>query len=74
MPNTEMDAALVILEELRESCAAMIHESEQGPFSVTFSVGVASFPAIKNGTDITQAADEALYKAKRGGRNQIVAM
>ena len=74
MPNTEMDAALVILEELRESCAAMIHESEQGPFSVTFSVGVAAFPAIKNSTDVTQAADEALYKAKRGGRNQIVAV
>ena len=73
MPNTDMEAALVILEELRESCAAMIHESEQGPFSRTFSVGVASFPAFKTGSEITQAADEALYKAKRGGRNQIVA-
>lgn len=73
MPNTEMDAALTILEELRETCASMIFESDQGPFSVTFSAGVANFPAINTGADITQAADEALYKAKRGGRNQIVA-
>ncbi len=73
MPNTELDAAMTILEELRETCANMIYESDQGPFSVTFSAGVATFPAIQNSTDITQAADEALYKAKRGGRNQIIA-
>ena len=74
MPNTEIASAMVILEELREACAAMVHESEEGPFSVTFSVGVASFPATKASADITQAADDALYKAKRGGRNQIVAV
>ena len=73
MPNTETESAMAILEELRETCAAMVYESDQGPFSVTFSAGVAYFLAIEVGTDISQAADNALYKAKRSGRNQIVA-
>lgn len=72
MPNTEIETARGILEELREMCAATVHDSEEGPFSVTFSAGLACFPAFKNSADVTQAADEALYKAKRGGRNQIV--
>jgi len=39
----------------------------------TCSVGVASFPSVLSWEQTVAQADEALYEAKRGGRNRIVA-
>ena len=39
---------------------------------VTISIGVATFPAnAQNGDELINSADEALYEAKRGGRNRV---
>lgn len=39
---------------------------------VTISIGVASFPQhADNGDELINSADEALYEAKRGGRNRV---
>lgn len=39
---------------------------------VTISIGVAGFPAhADNGDELINSADEALYEAKRGGRNRV---
>ena len=41
---------------------------------VTLSVGVACFPGdARSCKDLVKAADDALYVAKRGGRNQVAA-
>ena len=42
---------------------------------VTASLGVATYPdlAVEDGDAFIQKADEALYAAKEGGRNQVVA-
>jgi diguanylate cyclase (GGDEF)-like protein len=60
-------------EQLRDAIAAirLIHGTELGE-PVTVSIGVASFP--ENGTswqDVLRAADDALYAAKRSGRNRV---
>ena len=39
---------------------------------VTISIGVAAFPHhASNGDELINSADEALYEAKRGGRNRV---
>lgn len=71
MPNTDTAKAMEVMDKLREAGSEMEYESDKGPFSVTFSCGIASYPHFQSTTDIAQAADEALYKAKHGGRNQV---
>jgi diguanylate cyclase (GGDEF)-like protein len=72
MPDTEIDNAMRATERLRRSIAEM--DFPQAPdLKVTVSFGVSRF---KQGLDFPgwlALADEALYDAKRGGRNQTVA-
>jgi len=39
--------------------------------SVTASFGVASFPGSSDAGSLLQAADDALYEAKRAGKNRV---
>ena len=39
---------------------------------VTFSAGVAALNGQESGEDLLHRADVALYRAKEGGRNQVV--
>lgn len=72
MPNTDATAAKDVMDKLREAAHQIEHESELGKFRITFSCGIATYPSFANLLDVTQAADDSLYKAKRGGRNQVV--
>jgi diguanylate cyclase (GGDEF)-like protein len=72
MPNTDAVAAKEVMDKLREAAHEVEHECEKGAFRVTFSCGIGTYPAFKTVLDMTQAADDALYRAKRGGRNQVV--
>jgi PleD family two-component response regulator len=50
-------------------------ETDKGPASVTLSLGIAEmFHAPRDGSvdDMIRRADEALYAAKKAGRNCIV--
>jgi diguanylate cyclase (GGDEF)-like protein len=74
LPNVTPQGALESAERLRESVAAApIHPG--GPRKrVTVSIGAALFPAdAQDSASLLKAADEALYEAKRLGRNQVVA-
>jgi diguanylate cyclase (GGDEF)-like protein len=72
LPNVTAKGALESAERLRESVAAApIHPG--GPRKcVTVSIGVAMFPRDARGaTSLLEAADRALYEAKRLGRNRV---
>lgn len=72
MPNTDAAAAKEVVDKLREAAQELEHKVDDKTFRVTFSCGVATYPQHKSVLEIAAAADEALYKAKHAGRNQVM--
>jgi len=60
-----------ILNEIRETFSGISYHANGIDFNVTFSCGIASFPAIDYPGSINDSADRALYKAKNNGRNKV---
>jgi len=72
LPDADLAEACQILDQLREGFAKIRQLSRSGVFAVTFSGGVASFPASGDAVKLALNADQALYAAKRAGRNRII--
>ncbi|HEY0658991.1 MAG TPA: GGDEF domain-containing protein, partial [Pyrinomonadaceae bacterium] len=68
LPQTTLGEAHTIAERIRERV-----ESTQFPNrQVTVSIGIATCtPAISTWESLVKAADEAMYEAKRSGRNNV---
>jgi diguanylate cyclase (GGDEF)-like protein len=60
-----------ILDALRTSFSNVTFYSDGQEFRCTFSVGVSDFPTFDSPDAMTEAADRALYRAKKGGRNRV---
>jgi two-component system cell cycle response regulator len=76
MPETEMNVATTVAERLRRRIASEPFSIQQGTgnIQVTISIGIATLdPRRDNGANILKRADLALYRAKRDGRNRVVA-
>lgn len=73
MPETGADEALACTERMRRSIETLQVDSGRGPVRFTISAGVAVLePEHDSWESLLQAADEALYLAKGGGRNRTV--
>ena len=72
LPDTDGAAAMEKMDDIRRNFAAIDHETGRGSFSVTLSCGVGEFPAAPTSHELIAAADEALYRAKRGGRDRVL--
>lgn len=72
LSDTDEKAACEVLESLRRDFASITHETESESINVTFSVGVSSVPRHAKVRELLVAADQALYRAKREGRNRVV--
>jgi diguanylate cyclase (GGDEF)-like protein/PAS domain S-box-containing protein len=73
LPDTEAQTAEEVAERLRAAVeASRIRATDGSPLQVTASFGVA--PSLPDDGDLLRlvdAADQAMYQAKRGGRNQV---
>jgi diguanylate cyclase (GGDEF)-like protein len=71
LPHTDAEQAFTIMDRIRQDFAQIRHPYRDGCFFVTASGGVATYPLLQTGDTLIKAADEALYQAKRNGRNRI---
>jgi diguanylate cyclase (GGDEF)-like protein len=73
LPQTDLEGAQRLAERLRRGLVARPLSAGPGTLmAVTASFGVASFPAAATPAALFAAADEALYRAKRRGKNCVV--
>ncbi len=75
MPETDLAVAGMVAERLRRRIASEpFPVGDAGAIPVTISVGIAALGAPSDtGAAILRRADQALYRAKRDGRNRVVA-
>jgi diguanylate cyclase (GGDEF)-like protein len=72
LPETSSEGAVQYAEQVRRLIEEHRFLFDGTSVPVTVSLGVALFaPEMKSPIDIIRTADEALYRAKRGGRNRV---
>lgn len=72
LPDSDLDQAKQVFNQVREAFSNIVFHTGDQSFGATFSCGVAAFPHSGTATELSDAADKALYVAKRNGRNQVV--
>lgn len=72
LPRCDKNSAATLLNNVREHFAQLPFVCNGKTFHVTLSVGIADYCGGETAPDkLLKAADDALYKAKSAGRNQI---
>jgi diguanylate cyclase (GGDEF)-like protein len=74
LPETDSKGALALAEELRESIESCQISYNNIAINLTISCGISTYLQQKNvkPEHLFAVADQALYKAKANGRNQII--
>jgi diguanylate cyclase (GGDEF)-like protein len=73
LPGTDADGAAHVAERVRTALTARAIVTPDGrTIHVTASFGVASTDGATTAADLVAAADEALYAAKRNGKDAVV--
>jgi two-component system cell cycle response regulator len=75
LPETAAEGAIALAERIRERVcnSPPIPGGEYGWLRVTVSIGVATVPTshANSPEELISLADQALYRAKAGGRNRV---
>ena len=72
LPETPCDGGKVVAEKLRSAIRDEAFDGQGPELRVTVSVGVSAFPLDGlSAEDLLRAADEAMYRAKRAGRDRV---
>jgi diguanylate cyclase (GGDEF)-like protein len=73
LPGADAPTAVSVAERLRRTVEEHTFERDGAVAEPTLSLGVAAYPECgPTAAELTRAADEALYRAKRAGGNTVV--
>lgn len=71
IPSTPLDGGLKLLDTLRSAIENCPFHFKGERVTITLSGGISSFSSAERSEQVFERADQALYRAKRGGRNRI---
>jgi len=73
LPEAGIEEATMIAERIRRLVEKTLFEVGKAQMNITVSLGISSFPIhhAESKEDLVRMADQALYDAKRGGRNRV---
>jgi len=72
LPDTGEKGARYVAERIRSTTEAPVFEPGTIDLKLTLSIGIETCPEAPSIHDLIVVADQALYAAKRQGRNQVV--
>ena len=73
LPQTSLANAYILAERIRLAIGALRFTHEDKTFGVTVSIGMSDANAsLETHEAMVKVADDRLYEAKHGGRNQVV--
>ena len=71
MPETTAEIAIPVLDKIRDAIVNAAFNYKEQPLSITLSIGLTEFRDKDSLNSAFERADQALYKAKQSGRNQV---
>ncbi|OWK32630.1 sensor domain-containing diguanylate cyclase [Sphingomonas mucosissima] len=71
LPDATISQATLVCDRLRRAISGTDLRVEHGLISVTVSGGVAPYLRDQSAEEVLRAADQALYRAKHAGRDQL---
>jgi two-component system, cell cycle response regulator len=72
LPGCETDGALALANRIRAGIGETPVDTSEGVVGVTISIGAATYPDVgRTPEELIRAADAALYRAKRSGRDRV---
>ena len=71
LPHVSADQAFAIIDGIRRDFSQIRHPHGDSYFCTSASGGIATFPQYQSSDTLIKAADDALYAAKRNGRDRI---
>jgi two-component system cell cycle response regulator len=73
LPEAGLEQSFVIAERIRQMVEKTLFEVGRAQVHLTLSMGISNFPSrrVKSKEELIKMADQALYDAKRGGRNKV---
>jgi len=72
LTGSDCRSAARLLDDLRDSFSHLSFRFEESSFSLTLSAGIASYPDFVSPSDVIEAADRALRRAKDAGRDKVL--
>ncbi len=74
LPKTALANAQPLVEKIRGSVGEASFHFKQEKVDITLSAGLTEIAKEDNAESVYERADQALYQAKEGGRNQLVTL